>query len=94
MAGKVASLAFTDRKRALAEFERLNRNYQRVRVLSGLMRRIPMRLPLMHVMFRLPALMGGLTGLMDDGIPGYEGHWGKEMLRGRKRVLETTGSSH
>jgi len=86
MAGKVASLAFTDTEQALAEFQRLNRNYQRVRRMSDAMRRVPLRLPLMHFMFRFPRLMAGVIGALDDGIPGYDGHWGREMLKGSQRV--------
>lgn len=86
MAGKIAELSFTDTERALAEFGLLTRNYQRVRVLSGAMRKVPMRLALTQLMFRFPQLMAPVLRLLDDGIPGYDGHWGLQMMRGRRRL--------
>ncbi len=86
MAGKIAALVFTDTEKALDDFRTFTRNYQRVRVLSGAMRKIPMRLALTQLMFRFPWVMSPVLGLLDDGIPGYEGHWGMEMMKGRKRL--------
>lgn len=86
IAGKIAAWAVTDKNRALKEFQLMNRNYQRVRILSGHMRRIPMRLPLMHMMFRFPRVMSPMMGLIDDGIPGYNRHWSQDTLVGGKRI--------
>lgn len=88
MAGKIAELAYTNTEQALADFKRFNRNYQRVRVSSEIMRRMPLRLPLAHLMFRFPRLMAPMLSVLDDGIPGYEGHWGKDMMPGRQKVRE------
>lgn len=88
MAGKIAELAYTDTERALADFKRFNKNYQRVRICSEVMRRIPLRLPLAHLMFRFPRVMAPMLAALDDGIPGYDGHWGTEMMKGREKAKE------
>jgi len=83
LAGKVAELTYTDTERALDDFKRFNKNYQRVRVVSAAMRRMPMRLPMAHLMMRFPRLMTASLKMIDDGIPGYEGHWAVDMMEGR-----------
>ena len=92
MSGRVAAWAITDTEKALQEFKRLNKNYQRVRILSDYMRRVPMRLPLMHLMYRYPRLMSPMMGMIDDGIPGYDGHWSKDTLKGEKTLRKTKAS--
>jgi len=86
MAGKVAELAFTNTEQALEDFESFNRNYQRVRVLSEVMRKIPMRLAFTHLMFKFPRTMAPMLKGMDDGIPGYRNHWGQDMMKGRTKL--------
>jgi flavin-dependent dehydrogenase len=88
MAGKIAELAYTDTEKALQDFERFNKNYQRVRIVSGIMRRTPMRLPMTHLMFRFPRLMAATLKHLDDGIPGYERHWTIDMMKGREKVRD------
>jgi flavin-dependent dehydrogenase len=88
MAGKIAELAYTNTERALEDFKRFNRNYQRVRIVSAAMRRMPMRLPLAHLMLRFPRLMGLSLKMVDDAIPGYQGHWAVDMMKGRRRVSD------
>jgi flavin-dependent dehydrogenase len=88
MAGKIAELAYTDTEQALEDFKRFNKNYQRVRVASAAMRRLPLRLPMAHLMMRFPRLMAPTLKMLDDGIPGYEGHWGVDMMKGSKRVKD------
>jgi hypothetical protein len=88
MAGKIAELAYTDTEKALEDFKRFNKNYQRVRVVSAAMRRMPLRLPMSHLMMRFPRLMAPTLKMLDDGIPGYEGHWGVDMMEGRRRVKD------
>jgi hypothetical protein len=89
MAGRIAAWAVTDTEKALHEFKLLNKNYQRVRILSANMRRIPMRLGLTHLMLRFPGLMSPMLGMVDDGIPGYDRHWAKVTFRGSKRLKKT-----
>jgi len=84
IAGKIAALAVTDTEKALAEFARVNRNFHRVRRLSANQRNMPMRLPLMHLMFRYPWLMYPTMRLLDDAIPGYDRHWAIDMTKNRK----------
>ncbi len=85
MSGKIAYWAVTDKEKALDEFKRLNKNYQKTRILSAQMRKIPMRLPLMHLMFNYPRMMSPMLGLVDDGIPGYDRHWSQDtVLLGKK----------
>ncbi len=88
LAGKIAELAFTDTERALADFQRFNRNYQRVRIASAVMRRMPMRLTMAHLMLRFPRLMVPALKMIDDGIPGYERHWAVDMMKGRRRLKD------
>lgn len=88
MAGKIAELAYTDTERALADFKRFNRSYQRVRIASAAMRRMPFRLALAHLMLRFPRLMLPALKMIDDGIPGYERHWAVDMMKGRKKVKD------
>ncbi len=84
--GKIAALLKTNTEKGLEDFNRFNKNYQRVRVLSSKMRDLPMRMPLTHLMFRFPKLMTPVLGLLDDGIPGYDRHWSKGMMAGRKKL--------
>lgn len=86
MAGKIAELAFTNTEKALDDFREFNKNYQRVRVLSEMMRKIPMRLTFTHLMFRFPRIMAPMMSGLDDGIPGYKSHWGMDMMKGRKKL--------
>ena len=72
MAGKIAAWAVTDTEKALSEFNRVNRNFHRVRKLSAKMRSMPMRLTTTHFMFKFPWLMSPFTRLLSDAIPGYE----------------------
>jgi len=88
MAGKIAQLAYTDTERALEDFKRFNKNFERVRIVSAAMRRMPMRLPLAHLMLRFPRLMGLSLKMVDDAIPGYQGHWAVDMMKGRSRVSD------
>jgi len=37
-------------------------------------------------MFRYPWLMKPMLGILDDSIPGYDRHWAKDMMVGRKRL--------
>jgi len=57
-----------------------------VRVVSAALRRMPMRLTMAHLMLRFPRAMSASLKMMDDGIPGYEGHWGVDMMKGRRKV--------
>jgi flavin-dependent dehydrogenase len=86
MSGKIAELAYTDTERALEDFKRFNRNFHRVRVVSAAMRRMPMRLPMAHLMMRFPRLMTPSLKMIDDAIPGYERHWAVDMMKGRRKV--------
>ncbi len=86
VSGKVAALAFTDTEKALEDFKEFNKNYQKVRVVSSMMRKMPMRLQLSHFMLWFPRFSRPLMGLMDDGIPGHNVHWGRDMMKVRKRV--------
>ena len=86
VSGKIAALAFTDTEKALEDFKKFNKNYQKVRVASAIMRGMPGRLALSHFMLRFPSLSQPLVGLIDDGIPGHNYHYTKEMMKGRKRV--------
>jgi flavin-dependent dehydrogenase len=86
MAGKIAALAVTDAEKAIEEFRMLNRNYQRVRVLSSQLRKLPGRLALLRLMFRFPGLMSPVLRMVDDGIPGYGRHWTADALRGRRKL--------
>lgn len=86
MAGKIAAMAVTDAGKALEAFRMLNRTYQRVRVLSAHLRKIPGRLALLHLMFRFPRLMSPILRMVDDGIPRYGRHWTADALGGRKEL--------
>ncbi len=86
VSGKIAALAFTNREKALQDFKKFNKNYQKVRIVSAMMRGMPGRLALSQFMLRFPALTSPLMGLYDDGIPGYNYHYSKDMLKDRKRV--------
>ncbi len=86
IAGKIAAMAVTDTEKALFEFDKINKNFHRVRKLSANMRSMPLRLPTMHFMFRYPWIVSPLMRLLDDAIPGYERHWGLEMMKGIKMV--------
>ena len=88
MAGKIAELTYTDTERALDDFKRFNKNYQRVRVVSAAMRRMPMRLTMANLMMKFPRLMSPSLKMIDDGIPGYDKHWTVEMMEGSKRVRD------
>ncbi len=86
VSGKIAALAFTDTEKALEAFKEFNKNYQKVRIASAMMRGMPGRLALSKFMLRFPALTRPLVGFMDDGIPGYNVHYSKDMMKGSKRV--------
>jgi hypothetical protein len=32
--------------------------------------------------------MAPMLAALDDGIPGYDGHWGTEMMKGREKAKE------
>jgi flavin-dependent dehydrogenase len=86
VSGKIASLAFTDKEQALKDFKEFNKNYQKVRIVSAMMRRMPGRLALSHFMTRFPRLMQPLMGLIDDGIPGHNHHYTRDLMVGSKQV--------
>ncbi len=90
MSGKIAAWAVTDKEKALKEFEILNKNYQRVRILSNYLRKIPMRLPLLNFAFTYPSLMTPVMKKIDDGIPGYDKHWAAHSMKSRIK-LEKAG---
>ncbi len=80
IAGKIASWAVTDKEKAIKEFNHVNRNYQKVRVISNFLRKIPMRVPLLNFMFTFPKLMAPILKHIDSGIPGYKNHWTIESI--------------
>ncbi len=86
VSGKVAALAFTDKERALKDFYKFNRNYQKVRIASAVMRGMPGRLALSRFMLDFPLISRPLLGLLDDGIPGHNIHYGKDMMKGSKKA--------
>ena len=86
LAGKVAEFMYTDTEKALDKFKQFDKNYQPVRVVSAAMRRMPMRLPMAHLMMKYPRLMTASLKMIDDGIPGYDRHWAVDMMEGRTRV--------
>jgi len=85
VSGKVAALAFTDTEQALKDFSEFNRNYQKVRIASAVMRGMPGRLLLSQFMLDYPRISRPLLGLMDDGIPGHNVHYGRDMMTGVKK---------
>ncbi len=86
LSGRIASLIKTDTEKGLDDFKQLNKNFHRVRILSDMMRKMPGRLPLTHLMFSYPSLMKPALGILDDAIPGYDRHWAKDMMVGRKKL--------
>ena len=88
MAGKIAELTYTDTEKALNDFKRFNKNYQRVRVVSAAMRRMPMRLTMSNLMMKFPRLMSPSLKMIDDGIPGYDKHWSVDMMAGRTEAKD------
>ncbi len=86
ISGKIAAWAVTDKERALKEFEMINRNYQRVRILSNYLRKIPMRIPLLNFAFTYPSLMAPVMKKIDDAIPGYDSHWAVDSMKGRQKL--------
>ena len=86
VSGKVAALAFTDREKALKDFDEFNKNYQKVRVVSAIMRGMPGRLALSRFMLDFPLISRPLMGLLDDGIPGHNVHYGKDLMKDVKKV--------
>ncbi len=86
VSGKVAALAFTDKEKALKDFNEFNKNYQKVRIVSALMRGMPGRLSLSRFMLDFPRLSQPMLGLIDDGIPGYNIHYARDLMKGRKKV--------
>ena len=85
MAGKIAFWAVTDKEKALMEFERLNKNYQKIRILSNYMRKMPMRINLLRIMFTFTTAMTPFMKLIDSGIPGYNRHWAIDTIKNRKK---------
>ena len=84
IAGRIAYLAVVNPEKAIKEFNFVNRNYQRVRILSKIIRKIPMRVPMLNFMFTYPGLMSPVLKIVDDGIPGYNGHWTIESVANKK----------
>jgi len=39
-------------------------------------------------MMKFPRLMTPSLKMIDDGIPGYDGHWAVDMMDGRKQVKD------
>lgn len=83
LSGKIAYLAVTNREKALDEFRRLNKNYERIRKISHYLRKMPMRLQLLNLMFTFPSVMGQGLRFIDDGIPGYDRHWAIDTIVNR-----------
>lgn len=90
MSGKIAYWAVTDTEKALDEFKVLNKNYQRVRIWSANLRRMPMRVSFMQFMLSFPRLMTSMMALMDDGIPGYDYHCSRDTLLKSKKLPKKT----
>ncbi len=86
VSGKVAALAVTDKEKAIKEFDRLNKNYHRIRIISKYLLMIPGRVKLLNLMFSYPYLFTGIMGKIDDGIPGYDGHWGVDLITSSKKL--------
>ena len=85
MAGKIAFWAVTDKEKALSEFTRLNKNFQKIRIASNYMRKMPMRINLLRIMFTFTNAMTPFMRLIDSGIPGYKRHWAIDTIKNRKR---------
>ena len=47
---------------------------------------MPMRMTFTHLMFKFPRIMAPMLMGMDDGIPGYRNHWGRDMMTGMKKL--------
>lgn len=84
LSGKVASIAVSDRERAMAEFKRLNRYYVRTLLMYRFAISMPFRLFNMRMMIRFPLLYRPIFPLMGRGIPGYDGNWMKEYFFQKK----------
>jgi hypothetical protein len=84
MAGKIAFWAVTDKEKALSEFARLNKNFQKIRIASNYMRKMPMRINLLRIMFTFTNAMTPFMKLIDGGIPGYKRHWAIDTIKNRK----------
>ncbi len=82
LSGAIAAWAITDPPKAKRELKKLNKNFTAATVSFEATKNLPYRETFFKMLFLFPELFRPLTSFMGKGIPGYDGNFAYDLIKG------------